>query len=78
MSQLQRIAEYLDKGHSLTHRQAVLEMDICALSQRIGNLVRDGYPIERKWVTKNGKTYRSYRRKGGKKLSHWDAMFAKQ
>jgi hypothetical protein len=63
MTQLKSIREYLDTGRSLTPLDALAKFSCFALSQRIGELERKGYPIQREWKElASGKRIREYRR----------------
>lgn len=45
----------MKRGVRMTHRLAVIEYDVCALSQRIGDLKRRfGWPIQTRTIETNG------------------------
>jgi hypothetical protein len=48
------ILMYLEKGGRLTVGKALLELNIYALSQRIGELKKQGWPIQSRTVETNG------------------------
>ena len=61
MTQRQEILAYLESGDVLTPLIALEKFGCMALSQRCGELIRQGHPIERVWTKlKNGKTVKSY------------------
>ena len=61
-SQHELIYEYLLKGLSLTPLEALNQFGCMALSQRIGDLKRDGVPIEREMIElPNGKRVAQYK-----------------
>ena len=51
MSQLEMLKQALDRGESLTVAEALTQYGIYALSQRIGQLDRGGYPTEHEMIT---------------------------
>ena len=51
MSQLQRLASYLDANKPVTRLTAWHELGIAELSSRIIELTRNGYPIQRNRIT---------------------------
>lgn len=57
-----KILEYLNTGKRLTPLQAVRVAGTMKLATRIGELIREGYPIIKEWYrTPNGKKVMSYR-----------------
>ena len=61
--QLDLLRDALDRGERLTILDAALHYGIMALSQRIGNLIAEGYPIRKEWVkTNTGKKVKRYSR----------------
>lgn len=61
-SQHEQIYEYLTQGHALTALDALQKFGCMALSQRIGNLKRDGVPIESETIKlPNGKRVSRYK-----------------
>ena len=63
MTQLDILQAAFDRGESLTMLEAALKYGIGALSQRVGDLKRDGYPIATETVkTSTGKHVARYRR----------------
>ncbi len=52
-TQCDRLRRHFDAGRSITVFQA-LRMGICALSQRCGDLRREGYPVDGQMVTTRG------------------------
>ena len=62
MTQSEMIYEHLSKGGSLTVAEALTQFGCYALSQRIGELKRDGVPVESEMVKlANGKRVARYR-----------------
>jgi Helix-turn-helix domain len=62
MSQSNQILEHLKQGHSITVTQALSMFGCYALSQRIGDLKRQGHNIVSKMIkTAAGKRVASYR-----------------
>ena len=51
MTQHERIIEYMRLFGSITPMQAFIDLGITKLSTRIGELIRDGYDIEKEKVT---------------------------
>jgi hypothetical protein len=49
--QCQLLLRQLEAGHRLTPLISAFELGVMALSQRMGELERAGYPIAREWVT---------------------------
>lgn len=49
MNQGERILDYLCKHESITPMQAFDELGITKLSTRIGELIREGWPIEKEY-----------------------------
>ena len=61
MTQTELLKQHFDSGRSLTVLTAIQKYGIYALSQRVGQLIRQGYPIHKDWLDlPNGKTVRSY------------------
>jgi hypothetical protein len=61
MTQNQQIKSYLEKGKSITPIDALNKFGCFRLASRINELRKDGLNIATKIVTKDGKTYASYR-----------------
>ena len=61
MTQNQQIKTYLDKGKSITPIDALNKFGCFRLAARINELRKDGLNIATKIVTKDGKSYASYR-----------------
>ena len=61
MTQNQQIKSYLEKGKSITPIQALNKFGCFRLAARISDLRNDGLNIVTKIVTKDGKTFASYR-----------------
>lgn len=61
MTQNQQIKTYLEKGKSITPIDALNKFGCFRLAARINELRKDGLNIATKIVTKEGKTYASYR-----------------
>lgn len=61
MTQNQQIKSYLKKGKSITPIQALNKFGCFRLAARISDLRNDGLNIATKIVTKDGKTFASYR-----------------
>lgn len=62
MSQQSDILTYLGNGHFLTVAEALRELGVYALSQRCGELRRQGYPIVSEMIkTPTGKRIARYR-----------------
>lgn len=61
MTQNQQIKSYLEKGKSITPIQALNKFGCFRLAARISDLRNDGLNIATKIVTKDGKSYASYR-----------------
>ena len=59
-TQRKQILQWLTKGKSLTVLVAIEQFGCYALSQRIGELVRDGYHITRDRAEINGKRVGMY------------------
>lgn len=54
MSKKEKILRYLESGGTLTVAKALALFGCYALSQRIGNLIREGYPIVKETVISKG------------------------
>jgi hypothetical protein len=61
MTQNQQIKSYLEKGKSITPIQALNKFSCFRLAARISDLRNDGLNIATKIVTKDGKTFASYK-----------------
>ena len=61
MTQNQQIKGYLEKGKSITPLQALNKFGCFRLAARISDLRNKGLNIATKIVTKEGKSYASYR-----------------
>ena len=61
MTQNQQIKSYLEKGKTITPIQALNKFGCFRLAARISDLRNDGLNIATKIVTKEGKSYASYR-----------------
>lgn len=51
MSKKEKILRYLESGGTLTVAKALALFGCYALSQRIGNLIKEGHPIEKETIT---------------------------
>lgn len=60
-SQQQAILNYLERGNSITPISALKKFGSFRLGARIHNLKQQGYQIERKMITRNGKRFASYK-----------------
>jgi helix-turn-helix protein len=61
MTQIETLKAAFDRGESLTVAEALTRFGIYALSQRVGELDRSGYPTEHEMVTlPNGKRIARY------------------
>ena len=61
MTQLEILADALDKGERLTVAEALTKYGIYALSQRCGDLFKIGYPVESVTIeTSTGKHVSEY------------------
>ena len=61
-SQQKLIIQYLSEGHELTPIKALDVAGTMKLSTRIGELIRQGYPIVKQWKTlSGGRKVMSYR-----------------
>ena len=61
MTQNQQIKGYLEKGKSITPIQALNKFGCFRLAARISDLRNEGLNIATKIITKEGKSYASYR-----------------
>jgi len=69
MKQTEVLLAALMRGEELTPIDALSRYGVLALSQRIGELVRQGHPIERdRKKTRNGKRVGLYRWAGQRQL----------
>lgn len=68
-TQRERLQTYFENGGKVTRLNAFLELGICELSSRIGELEKSGYAIEREMIhitNRYGETVRVMQyRKGG-------------
>lgn len=65
MRQLDTLQAALDRGEVLTVASALAAYGVYALSQRMGELRREGYPVERAMIAlPSGKRVAEYRRGG--------------
>ena len=64
MTQLEQLAEALDRGERLTVAVALEKYGVYALSQRMGELARKwGYPVESQFIElPSGKSVKEYSR----------------
>lgn len=60
MTQKELILGYTRRKGVITPMIAFRQLNICALSQRIQELERDGYVFSKIWIEKGGKRYRGY------------------
>lgn len=61
MNQLQLLRQAFDRGDMLTVWSALHLHGVYALSQRAGDLIKQGYPLAKGWLTTNdGKRVRTY------------------
>lgn len=61
-TQQKKIVAYLNQGHVLTPLEAIGVAGTMKLATRIGELIRQGYPIIKEWYkAPNGKRVMSYR-----------------
>ena len=49
MTQKEQILKLLNRGENLTVLTALRRVGCFALSQRVGELIREGHPIKSKW-----------------------------
>lgn len=64
MTQRKRILSYLSQGFIMTPLDGLSVAGTMKLSTRIGELIREGHPIEKEWLTtSSGKRIMSYRMK---------------
>jgi hypothetical protein len=57
VNQKEQLKRHFDRGLSITSREALLDLNIYALSQRCGDIEAGGYPLERVWIKlKSGKS----------------------
>ena len=61
MTQNQQIKSYLEKGKSITPIQALNKFGCFRLAARVNDLRKEGLNIATNIVTKDGKTFASYR-----------------
>ena len=61
MTQNQQIKSYLEQGKTITPLQALNKFGCFRLAARISDLRNDGLNIVTKIVTKDGKTFASYK-----------------
>lgn len=63
MTQLDILKRAFNRGERLTVLSALSRYGVYALSQRCGDLISAGYPIEKSWrTTTPGKRIRQYQR----------------
>ena len=61
-TQQKAILEYMEQGNVLTPLKALSIAGTMKLATRIGELIRQGYPIVKEWyITPGGKKVMSYR-----------------
>lgn len=60
MSQRLEIQRHLAKGHSITPMQAYNRFGCLALSQRIGEIKRDGFPVDAHMIRVGDKRVAQY------------------
>lgn len=60
MTQHESILNYLRSGKSLTVTTALAELGVYALSQRVGDLRREGHDIADEWVESGNKRFKRY------------------
>ena len=61
MTQLETLMEAFDRGETLTVARALNEYGVYALSQRCGELCRQGYPVDSRTIkTPSGKHVSEY------------------
>ena len=69
-SQETQILRWLAQGYTITPLEALERFGCMALSQRIGRLKRQGWPIESRMIyTKTGKRVACYAIKQGERVS---------
>ena len=62
MTQRKRILSYLSQGKIMTPLDGLSVAGTMKLATRIGELIREGHPIEKEWLTTaSGKRIMSYR-----------------
>ena len=61
MTQNQQIKSYLEKGKTITPLQALNKFGCFRLAARVNDLRKEGLNISTKIVTKDGKTFASYK-----------------
>ena len=61
MTQNQQIKSYLEQGKTITPLQALNKFGCFRLAARVNDLRKEGLNINTKIVTKDGKTFASYR-----------------
>lgn len=55
-----KIQRLLATGTAITPQSAVRRFNCYSLSQRIGDLIEDGWPIQSDWIRRNGARYKKY------------------
>ena len=50
-TQLTRLRDHLTQGKPITRLHSFIELGICELSSRIGELQRTGFAIDKRWIT---------------------------
>jgi hypothetical protein len=64
MTQLQTLKAAFNRGEKLTVLTALKRYQTLSLSQRVGNLIDDGFPVDKGWLLlKNGKRVRTYQKR---------------
>lgn len=62
MSQTEQVLAYMKRHGSITTWQAISELKCTRLPARIGNLKDRHIRISDRWIQKNGKRFKEYRR----------------
>ena len=60
MSQKRLILDFMRKHGVITPLIAFRRLNVCALSQRIQELEKDGYVFSKIWIQRGNKRYRGY------------------
>lgn len=60
MSQCHDLLEHFKQGGTLTVAEALSRFGVYALSQRCGELRKEGHDIRDEWVKSNGKKFKRY------------------
>ena len=69
-TQKERILDYIEQFGSITPKEAWDELDISKLSTRVGEMIRDGVPIEKKEIV--------VKRPGGERTRYMAYSFKKE